>query len=655
MANLPARADALWRAITYIAVAQLHLTGNPLLARPLEVDDMKARPAGHWGTVPGSAWALTHVGFAAAQRPDLQVVPVIGAGHAGVVQIALGWLTGDLAKIRSLFTVDAKGLAALVASFPQVDGMGSEVHPSLPAGGYVGGWLGGALAFAQGAGLDAPSRVVVPIIGDGECETPTTAGAWLAQRALGGVGVLPIVHLNGYRMGSPSLLDAMSDEEVRAYAVGLGWEPVIANVIAGAAVEHSTFHRVLVAGIDAVRDGDRRVIFMRCVKGWSGPTAAHKTPLTDLAHDSHQHVLLRHWLSSYRPGELFNQEGQPIGALAEALDEIRICDLPSTGLAYPAVATPGGSGFSAEVSAVLRAYAEAGDFKVFSPDELASNRLGELATEPWAHELLAEEVLLGWLAGWTASGRRGVLISYEAFAPLLLTGLIGHLKQRRLADPALPSMNLLLTSYGWHNAYTHGDPSLITALLATGDPAVRVFTSADTHRTAVAVEDALRSTGRVNIIIAGKHTRDLHPPDTMDEERTHGLAIWPHLSDDGEPDLTLVCAGDLPATVTRDAVERIRNRHQCRIRVVNVHDLAALAGPALDQYVGDHAFVLITTLGHPAAIWGLLAGRLHQPTRVIGWREPPRPMTQPELAAYAGLDIDGITNAATALLCGREA
>ena len=649
MADLSARADALWRAITYIAVAQLHLAANPLLTRPLEACDTKARPSGHWGTVPGTAWALTHIGLVARQRPDLEVVPVIGAGHAGITQLALAWLTGDLSKARSQFTTDAEGLAALVASFPELEELGSEVHPSLPAGTYLGGALGGALAFAQGAALDSPNRVVVPVIGDGECETPTTAAAWLAHRALPVSRVLPIIHLNGYRMGGSSLLEAMTDQELRSYAMGLGWDSVITHVLTGTAAEHSAFHRALNTAIGAAHGGDRRVIFLRCIKGWSGPVAAHKTPLTDLVHDSHQRVLLRRWLSSYRPGELFDADGQPIGALAEALDEIRICDLPPPDPARPTITPPSESSFPAEVSAVLRAYGDAGDFKVFCPDELSSNRLGELVAEPWVHEVLAEEVLLGWLAGWTASGRRGVLVSYEAFAPLLLTGLVGYLKQRRLFDPTLPSINVLLTSYGWHNSYTHGDPSLITALLATGDPAIHVFTPADARRTAVALDDALRSTGRVNIIIAGKHATDAHPADTLAEERTHGMAAWPHLSDDGEPDLTLVIAGDLPAAATSQAVTRIRELHQCTVRVVNVHDLTTLASPAFDR-LGGSGPLLIVTLGHPAAIWGLLGGRFNRPTDVIGWREPPHPMTQAALAAYALLDVAGITRAATELL-----
>lgn len=649
--DLAVQADALWRATTYLSVAQLHLRSNPLAVPSLSASEMKARPSGHWGTVPGTAWVLTHLGLASGRDADVEVVPVIGAGHAGVVQRSLAWLTGDLARANPRFGQDVEGLAALMASFPAVDGLGSEVHPALPAGAYLGGALGGAFAFAQGMALDAPNRVVVPILGDGECETPTTAASWLAHHVLGGAQVLPVIHLNGQRMGGPSLLGAMSDLHVSAYARGLGWEPIIVHLGVGNSLsEHAAFHQAIVNGIDATQRGTRTVLILRCVKGWSGPLGAHKTPLTNLGDDPRQRSELRTWMFSYRPEELFDCDARPIGALASAMASARFDDPIPPAPFSPAAVSPGGQGFAVEISAVLRAHAAGGDMKVFSPDELRSNRLGGLADEPWVHEVLAEEVLLGWLAGWTASGRRGVLISYEAFAPLLLTGLIGLLKQRRLVDHALPSINVLLTSYGWHNVYSHGDPSLVTALLGTADPAVHVLTPADTDRAALVLDEALRSTGRVNIIVAGKHTSPEHPRETFDEEQRQGFAIWNHLSDPGEPDLTLVCAGDLAAAVVAEAVGNIRRILGCGVRVVNIHDLTALADPSLHPHFGDHAAVLIVTLGHPAAIWGLLGGRLRRKVEVVGWREAPHPMGQDSLAAWAGLDVPGITSAAGVLL-----
>lgn len=649
MADFSASANALWRAITYLAVAQLHLQANPLKAQDADTSDMKSHPSGHWGTVPGTAWVLAHVGLVAGLRPALEIIPVIGAGHAGVVQSALAWLTGDLAKLKPCFSRDKDGLTALVASFPDTHDLGSEVHPALPSGAYMGGWLGGALAFAQGMALDTPNRVVVPVLGDGECETPTTAASWLAQRAIPEAHVLPVIHLNGHRMGGPSLLGTMNDEQVNAYVSGLGWEPVIAHVRTGTLSEHLAFHRILADGVDAAVRGERRVVILRCTKGWSGPTDAHKTPLTNLKGDPGQRTLLRQWLSSYRPDELFDARAQPIGGLVSALGTIRFPSPSRSVPAAPVAASPCGRGFSTEISAVLRAHATAGDFKLFSPDELHSNRLGDLQGEAWVHEVLAEEVLLGWLAGWTESGRRGVLISYEAFAPLLLTGLVAHLKRRRLVGTPLPSINVLLTSYGWHNVYTHGDPSLVTALLGTGDPAVHVLTPADTDRAAFALDDALRSDGRVNVIITGKHPLQTHPGEYAEDERRHGLAVWSHLSDVGEPDLTLVCAGDLAATAVANAAGCVRARYGLRVRVVHAHDLAALASPFLDRYVGEQAPVVVATLGQPAAIWGLMGNRIRN-MAVVGWREPPRPMRQDKLAAYAGLDVSGIARAVETLL-----
>ncbi|SHN52658.1 xylulose-5-phosphate/fructose-6-phosphate phosphoketolase [Geodermatophilus obscurus] len=666
------RADALWRALTFLSVAQLHLIANPLLSRPLSADHVKERPTGHWGTVPGTAWALTHIGLAADAHRELEVVPVLGAGHAGVVQLALAWLTGDLATIRPEFGPTATGLEALVAAFPAANGLGSEVHPQLPAGAYVGGWLGGALAFAQGAALDAPWRVVVPVLGDGECETPTTAAAWLAHRALSASRVVAVVHLNGHRMGGPSLLGSLSDAELASYAAGVGWEPRVVHVDAadraGRLAEHAAFHTALMDGIERTRHGGRPVIFLRCVKGWTGPLAAHKTPLTRARSDAQQRWALRRWLLGYRPEELFDSNGCPIGDLAEALTIVRFCQLQprdrdgdrrqqqlSAEAGRPPVhgVEPPRPTFATAIADLLHRWASAGHFKVFSPDELLSNQLPTIAGQAWALEVLAEEVLLGWLAGWTLSGRRGVLISYEAFAPLLLTGLVAQLKQRRLTSDRCPSLNLLLTSYGWQNAYTHADPSLTTALAATGDPSVRVLTPADPARAAAALDDALASDGLVNVIVAGKHATACHPLDTLDEERTEGLAVWKHLSDEGQPDLTLICAGDLPAAVVEAAAHAIRRRHRCRVRVVNATSLTALSEAALHRNVGDSAAVIVATLGHPAAVWGQLAGRLERPCEVLGWREPPHPMPQDELAAFAGLSVDGVIAAADRLLSGR--
>lgn len=676
------RADALWRAAVYVAVALLHLDDNLLLTEPLQAQHVKKHPAGHWGTVPGTAWALAHTALATGKQPsEHQLIPVIGAGHAGVVQLAYAWLTGRLAELRPRYSRDAAGLRRLARDFPHTDGLGAETNPLLWAGAAPGGCLGGTLAFAHGLALDAPGRIVVPILGDGECETPTTAASWLAARSLRSSAVLPIVHVNGFRMGSQSLLGAMDDTELRAYAAGLGWHSHVVHVAAATDQAHQEFADALRAALEQVAIGLPTAMFLRCAKGWSGPemvdgtpllgtAALHKTPLGAARQDDVQRSQLERWLSSYRPAELFTQDAQPIGALAAALDAAAWHN-PARAAAAALRPTESqsplcGAGFGEAVDGVLRAHAAAGDFRLFSPDELSSNRLPDLQDKPWVSEVLAEEVLLGWLCGWISSERRGVLVSYEAFAPLLTAGIISHLKHRRLAEAqVLPSLNLLLTSYGWHNVYTHGDPSLTTALLATEDPAVSVLVPADVRRAAAALDAALSSTGRLNVLIAGKHTSQQLPDATIQQELAHGLAIWPHLSDPGEPDLTLVVAGDLPAEVATTALPVLREELGCRVRVVGLLDLTVLgepprwprglAGTELRQYLGEHAPVLVLTLGHPAAVWGLLGGRLQRPAEVIGWSEPSHPLPQAELARELGLDTDGLLRAARRLTARLEA
>ncbi|MEU2455741.1 hypothetical protein ABZ605_37350 [Streptomyces sp. NPDC012765] len=668
-------ADLLWRAQTYVAAAQIHLQDNVLLRRPLGSGDVKARPAGHWGTVPGTAWALSHIALLSGTG-GTELVPLLGAGHAGVAQIAAGWLTGHLATARPQFTRDEQGLVNLCRSFPEVAGLGSEVTPALPAGDFLGGRLGGCLPFAQGAALAAgPDRVVMPVLGDGECETPTTAAAWLTAHALPGTPVLPVVHLNGFRMGAPSLLVGLDERALTAYAAGLGWHARIVTVPDDG---HEAFHTELAQAVAHTLAGRRTVLFMRCVKGWSGPAAvngqqvlgtarAHKTPLTRAASDSAQTHALEAWLSSYRPEELFTEAGHPRPGLASALAGTAWPRLearrhaPAT---RPTVWQQPGS-FADAVATVVRAHARAGDFRVFSPDELASNRLSELAGPAWTTEVLAEEVLGEQLAGFNAAGGRGVLISYEAFAPLLATGIVSLLKQQRMPGAApRPSFNLLLTSYGWHNTYTHGDPSLTTTLLALEDPAIRVLTPADPARLAAVLDDAFTSTGQLNVIVAGKHPLPAVPADTLRQELDRGVAVWPHLSDIQPPVLTVVVCGDLPAAVTAEALPRIRTELGVAVRVVSVLDLTVLGDPAgwpaglpageADALFGEDAALLVVTLGHPAAIWSLLKARHPRPVEVIGWRETEGPRTQQDIAAAAGMTAEGLLAAAGRLLKARS-
>lgn len=668
-------AEALWRAITYVSVAQLHLWDNVTGHRVLVRSDIKPAPSGHWGTVPGVAWILAHLALPEDSLP--QVTPVIGPGHAGVAQLSLAWLTGDLERSCSRYTRTAEGLRSLARDFPDVDGLGAEVSPLLPGGAYQGGRLGGALGFACGLarGLGSADRVVVPIIGDGECETPATAAAWIAMTEQQGA-VLPIVHVNGFRMGGRSVLGAMSDGDLVRYFASLGRRVAIADLDGDPATAHSRFRAQLGQGLQATAEGVPTTVVVRCSKGFTGPkrlrgaafagtSALHKTPLTEAARDEDEADILREWLASYRPRELFDLEGEPIDDLRAALSDVNLATWEAPRSATPMTRRPHRaepSTFAEATASTLRRFAEQQELWVLSPDELASNRLAVLERESWVTELLAEEVLVDMLAGWTASGRCGLFVSYEAFATQAAASLIAHLKARRIAKAGRPSLNLLLTSYGWHNVYTHGDPSLATLLLATADPAVRVYMPADPVRTARVLDASLGSTDRCNAIVAGKHTRRTYSVATVDEELERGLAVWPDLTDESEPDLAVVCLGDVSSDVVRRAVPVLRSELGIRVRTVAVLDLTVLSTPErwpngltdgeFDDYFGTRSALLFVSLGHASAVWGLLAGRTRRPCQVIGWVEPPGPSSQEALAKQQRMTVRGVVEAASALIVG---
>lgn len=670
-------AEALWRALNYLCVIQLYLRDNVLLQEPLQPEHIKIEPRGHWGTCPGVNWILAHLQVMRATCSDIDLEPVIGPGHAGICQLAFAWLNGSLTNANPELLRNVQGLTRLVQLFPDLPGVGAEVSPLLWGGTYVGGQLGQALAFACGAALDSPSKVFVPIVGDGECETGTTAAAWLGSRTLelhkaAHGGVLPIIWLNGQRMGGPSLLSRLDDDQIRAYLRGLSWNAVTVSV-RGALTEHVAFHELLCRELTRAVEGQRDAVVLAMPKGWTAPArlgeSMHKAPLHNPQQVAAERAALASWLTGYRPDELFRSDGSPNGYLAAALNTMP--QQPRRGAAthclQPSMAKVALANFGEAVSHVLSHHANVGDMRVFSPDELASNHLSDVAQKPWAHELLDEQVCLAWLLGYISTGRRAILISYEAFASLLVTPLIQHLKQSRIqgrSELRTPSLNLLLTSLGWHNTYTHGDPSLITALLGTQDAAVHVICPGDPGRLSLSLDRALRSHGRLNVFLASKHTLDPLPEVTISEELNRGIGIWQSASDSGPLDLVLASCGDLPARQLLVAARRLRTAFGIRIRHVHIHDLTVLGDPAIwpdgletdeiEEYFGAHTPLLIATLGHTAAIWGLLAARLsNRPVAVVGWREPAAPMAVRLLLENAGMSADRL--AATAAQLWRSA
>ncbi|MEV6674342.1 phosphoketolase [Streptomyces sp. NPDC051162] len=673
--------DACWRALNHLCAAQLYLTDNPRLARPLRTADVKETPRGHWGVCPPVNFMLAHLGPLTAWRPaGSELLVLHGAGHAGPSALAHAYLTGTLHLTGNGPGWSMPELRALITGFPHPERFGGEITPLIPGVRHTGGQLGPALAVAQGMVLDAPHRLVVPLVGDGELETGATAAAWLARRALHGSGehgaVLPVVLANGLKMGGPSLLSGMNQDEVRDYFTGLGYEPLIHN-----GADLPGFRRLLADAFHQVRplseSGRQPMIVLTMPKGHTGPErvagrqiigtpAVHKTPLKDPRRSDAEFAALAAWLASYRPAELFTTQGRPADLVRQALPGPAA--EPETARPSAPLASRGPQPWPG-VSAVVRERAANGAFRLFSPDEIASNRL-ELSADgslpPWAVEILNEEICHGWLQGYTETGRDALLATYEAFAPVNTSLLVQHLKHRRLryltGQGGLPSVNYLITSLGWRNTYTHQNPGLVSSMLETEDGFVHVYTPADATRAAAVLAVMVAGHDRVNFLITDKHPGPSFPPDPFRDELTDGAAVWPHLSHHGRPDLVLASAGDIPARELTAAATMLRRSHpEIKIRYVHVNDLAVL-GPAphwpyafdertFTRLFGTDTPVLMAVPTHPGTVRALLAARGETSRfHVVGYREPARPTTPEGLLEHCGLSATALSAQAALMI-----
>ena len=671
---------ALWRALNYLSAAQLYLVGNLRGTRKLAPGDIKARPRGHWGVCPPVNWMLAHLGPISAHRTTGTTLAILhGAGHASPAALAHAYLTRQLDRQAPEWSMDA--LRQLIIGFPHTGTYGSEISPLIADACHTGGQLGATLAVAQGMVLDAPHRLAIPLIGDGECETGATAASWLAAQALRNTGdhglVLPVVLLNGLRMGAPSLLSRLSRDQVRDYFTGLGYTAFVhqGNDVA-------SFRALLAQALTRLQplgsDGPHPLIVLTMPKGFTGPRhvggkpvlgtpVVHKTPLSDPRHRPEELAVLQDWLAAYRPVELLTEEGAPTALVRRALPgetqpRARVTLQPSPDQ---------GGDRPADLRSVIVRRAAKGPFRMFSPDELSSNRLAfadGAGQPPWVVEILNEEVCHAWLQGYTETGRNALLATYEAFAPINTSLLAQHLKHRRLKLAAghsvLLSINYLITSLGWNNTYTHQNPGLISAMLELQDPSVHVYTPADATRAAAVLQKMLNGTGQANFLVASKHPVPLHPADTIPAEIEHGIAIWKHLTDPGEPDIVLASAGDIPARELSAAAGLLRTqRPSLHIRYLHINDLTVLGPPATwpsglsDASYGslfaDVCPVLLATIGCPGAVRALIAHRGDADRfYVVGYQDPGSPVSQGQLLGHAGMSADAL--ASTALRIVKE-
>ncbi|MEV8494106.1 phosphoketolase family protein [Streptomyces sp. NPDC052002] len=670
--------DAHWRAANYLTVGQIYLMANPLLDEPLRPEHIKPRLLGHWGTSPGLNFVHTHLNRV-IKNHDMAAVCVWGPGHGGPAVLANSWLEGSYSQTYPDVSRDAEGMALLFRQFSFPGGVPSHVAPQTPGSIHEGGELGYSLSHAYGVALDNPELLVACVIGDGEAETGPLAASWHSNKFLDPVhdgAVLPILHLNGYKIANPSILARLPVGELDDLLRGLGHDPLHVEGDDPLHV-HGAMAQAMdtaVSRINAIQHGARRegvterhrwpVIVLRTPKGWTGPAAvdgllvegtwrAHQVPLAAVRENPRHLEQLEQWLRSYRPCELFDDQGRPraqvleyipegarrLGASAHTNGGLLVRDLPMPSLEGYAVPVDKPGTMQHEPTRVLGGLLEtvmartAGrrDFRLFGPDETASNRLQDVyrATgKAWQEktlevdenldrhgrvmEILSEHTCQGWLEGYLLTGRHGVFSCYEAFVHIVDSMVNQHIKWLRTARRIpwrrpIASLNYLLTSHVWrqdNNGFSHQDPGFIDHVLNKSPEVVRVYLPPDANTLLVVADHVLRSRDYVNVVVAGK--QPCFDWLTLDEARGHcargaGIWDWAGTETGDEPDVVLACAGDVP-TLEVLAAARLLRRHlpDLAVRVVNVVDLARLL-PAQEHPHGmaDAEFDALFTADRP--------------------------------------------------------
>ena len=645
--------DAYWRAANYLSVGQIYLLDNPLLKQPLALEHIKPRLLGHWGTTPGLNFIYAHMNRV-IQRDDLNMIYIAGPGHGGPAMVANTWLEGSYSEFYPNVSQDATGMGRLFRQFSFPGGIPSHVAPETPGSIHEGGELGYAVSHAYGAVFDNPDLIACCVVGDGEAETGPLAAAWHSNKFLnpGTDGaVLPILHLNGYKIANPAVLARISPDELEKLFVGYGHTPYFVE-----GDDPETMHQKMAATVDTVlaeikeiqrkarEEGDMTrprwpMIILRTPKGWTGPKEvdglktegywrSHQVPLSEMASKPEHVKLLESWMQSYRPDELFDARGALIPQLAALapkgvrrmganphanggilLRELRLPDFRNYAVA---VERPGHA--DAEATRVLGGFLRdvmAGNmetFRVFGPDETASNRLDalfevtdrtwmaerfdyddHLAADGRVMEILSEHTCQGWLEGYLLTGRHGFFSCYEAFIHLVDSMFNQHAKWLKVTRMEIPwrrpiaSLNYLLTSHVWrqdHNGFSHQDPGFIDHVVNKKADIIRVYLPPDANTLLSVTDHCLRSRNDINVIVAGKQPAPQWL--TMDAAVKHcssGIGIWEWASSDegGEPDVVMACCGDVPTLETLAAVDLLRRLvPELKVRVVNVVDLMTL-------------------------------------------------------------------------------
>lgn len=703
--------DAYFRACNYLSVGQLYLLDNPLLRRPLELKDIKKKIVGHWGTVPGQNFIYTHLNRV-IKKYDLDMIYISGPGHGGNAIVSNVYLEGTYSEVYPEITEDEEGLKKLFKQFSFPGGISSHVAPETPGSINEGGELGYSLSHAFGAVFDNPELIVTCVVGDGEAETGPLATSWHSNKFLNPKtdgAVLPILHLNGYKISNPTILSRISDKELTSLMYGYGYEAILVS-----GQDTISMHEKMAQALDYCIEKIKKIqekarnedmssrtiwpmIILRTPKGWTGPKVvddkqiegsfrAHQVPLV-IDDDKHKDnlPLLEEWMRSYKPEELFDENG----TLKEELKEL--CPKGNRrmgsnmhangGLLLKELILPNFKDYEFKITKhgeeeaqdmtvlgeylkdVIKLNEKTRNFRIFGPDEALSNRLNPvfkvtnrqfmgakfsndefLANDGRVMDsFLSEHVCEGWLEGYLLTGRYGFIHSYEAFARLLDSMASQHAKWLKVTKELswrrpIASLNFVLTSHIWqqdHNGYTHQDPGFLNHLVTKKSDIVRMYLPPDANCLLSCMHHCLKTKNYINVVVASKHPRAQWL--SMKEAVVHctkGIGIWKWASNDkgSQPDIVMACCGDTPTIEILAATNILLNNFpNLKIRVVNVVDLMKLEssnkhphGLTDEEYDGlftKDKPIIFAFHGYPSLIHQLVYNRHNKNLHVHGYQE----------------------------------
>jgi xylulose-5-phosphate/fructose-6-phosphate phosphoketolase len=719
--------DAYWRAANYLSVGQLYLYDNPLLKEPLDLAHVKPLVVGHWGTTPGQNFIYVHLNRVIKEH-DLDMFYIAGPGHGGPALVANTYLEGTYSEIYPDISRDEAGLKRLFMQFSFPGGISSHVAPTTPGSIHEGGELGYSLGHAFGAAFDNPDLIVACVIGDGEAETGPLATAWHSNKFLDPItdgAVLPILHLNGYKISNPTVLARIEPEELEQFLRGCGWTPhfvegddpeqmhqLMANALDEAIAEIQQFQGTARNNGETARPRWPMIV-LRSPKGWTGPKVvdglqiegtfrSHQVPLlVDAEHPDHV-ALLESWMKSYRPEELFGEDGRLLPELAELAPEgdrrmganphanggMLLRDLRMPDFSAHALDVPFPGAVFGQDTLVLGEFLrdvvtlneDRRHFRIFGPDETLSNLLGavfETTNRQWdartvendeflapagrvLDSMLSEHQCEGWLEGYLLTGRHGLFNCYEAFVHIVDSMFNQHAKWLKVTSQlpwrrGIASLNYLLSSHVWqqdHNGFTHQDPGFLDHVVNKKADIVRIYLPPDANCLLSVVDHCLRSRNYVNVVVAGKHP--LPQWLNMDAAVVHcseGIGVWEWASNDqdAEPDVVMACCGDTPTLEILAATSILREHlPELKVRVVNVVDLMKLQPSAehphglsdtdYDSIFTKDKHIIFAFHGYPWLIHRLTYRRTNQNLHVRGYKEEGTITTTFDLRVQNDLD-----------------